>query len=657
MNDSLRNALRIPVKTPIEYWEKYWHYFTEKLGDKDNYEVTLDSPRFLIDNIIPEIEYNDLKKKDNSQLFRAQLIEWDKKDAVFNRLFHNKVELLQQKWDKLFQEKNKKNKKAYHTEILKICKQINIEINKGAYFDGLIKQLICIISKAQSLDYCTKKEINKYTELIISEFIANGFDIDDIKSIQHDIPEILRVEGGTVCRAPNTYKSLNREDYVNEESYYKAIEDYIENRPIEERISILSDCYYIKPKDCFVLFRLKGIKADIDFMIDDINIYAPHLKQYIAETPTLSKIEQTTSDRKYINAAIPVKHKMLHSSIAYARQRLEHVLDLLSLSYNTSTPIEYSDEDVSVVESGRCICGENLTILDDPIFLKHQAFVEYMKSLDVSNIEKDIAKIGDRFTAINKEQTDDTLKLATAAHWYRKGEYSQKPEDKLLFHWIAIESLLKTDISISCKIVGHEKATPLQVVQKIAASIIVKIFFHNYWSNTYIDINYKTQSDNYLDISDDVIEKASLNMKAGDKVHSNKFFNHIKAIEENINDEILKTELHELDSFYKNKNGIKNKEQEIFNDIVLIFRLRNLIAHNAVYPKYLIELYANKVQYISGSIIRFLIETYRISNRGLDEIFIDISSKYDDFLLNIDNEILKLKTPMSYYNNPQIIMV
>jgi len=193
---------------------------------------------------------------------------------------------------------------------------------------------------------------------------------------------------------------------------------------------------------------------------------------------------------------------------------------------------------------------------------------------------------------------------------------------------------------------GNKEANKLQTktVQKIAASIIVIRFFHNYWFNTYIDINYKTQSDNYLDIPDDVIEKASLNMKAGDKVHSNKFFNHIKNIEENINDEILKTELYEFDSFYKNKDGIKKKEKEIFNDIVLINMLRNLIAHNAVYPRYLINIYANKAQYISGSIIRFLIEKHRTSNRRLDDIIIDVSSKYDEFILNFDNEILKLKT-------------
>ena len=635
MNDYIRKILGVPIKTPIEYWEKYWTYFVEKLGDKDNYESSLDSPRFLIDNIISEIEYNNLKNKENSQLFRAQLTEWDKNEVVFKKLFHNKVVILQQKWGD-----------GTNKYILSICKQIKAEFNTGIYFDRLLEQLVSIINDAQALDYDTKKEINKYTELIISEFIVNGFDIDDIKSIHHDIPDIHRIESGTVFSAPNTYKGLNRNDYNTEESYYKAIEDYIENRSIEERISVLGVYYYIEPKDCFVIFRLKGIKGDIDCLIDNVNIYAPHLKQYITENPTLSKIEHTTSDRKYINAAIPVKHKMLHSSVTYARQRLEQVLDLLSLSYNTSTPVEYYDKDISVVENGEYIAGINLMISDEATTLRNKEFFGYMESLDVSIIENDIHKVGDRFTAINKKQTYDTLKLAAAAHWYQKGKYSQKPEDKLLFHWIAIESLLKTANEIRNNITGHKDINLLQVVEKIVAAILVKKKFHDYWFYTYIDINYKTQSDNYLDIPSDVIEKASLNMKAGDKVHSNKFFNHIKDIEENINDEILKTELHKLDSFYTNKDGIKNNETEILNDIVLIYRIRNLIAHNAVYPQYLIDIYANKTQNISGNIIRFLIEKYRTSDRGLDDILIDVSTNYDEFKLNINDEILKLKAQM-----------
>lgn len=132
-------------------------------------------------------------------------------------------------------------------------------------------------------------------------------------------------------------------------------------------------------------------------------------------------------------------------------------------------------------------------------------------------------------------------------------------------------------------------------------------------------------------------------MENGTKIDISRYFKYIQDIKSNINDEILKVDLHEIEMFYTNDQGVKDKEQELYSDITLIYRLRNLIAHNAVYPQYLINLYANKAQHISCRMIRYLIDKSRISNDSLEEILIDTSSKYDEFMLNITNEIERLK--------------
>lgn len=403
MQEHIRKILGISVKTPIEYWDKYWHHFTDLLSKKDNYDTSLDSPRFLVENIISEIEYNNFQNKENRELFRSQLGKWDKKDIAFNKLFHNKVVLLQQKWDE-----------SSSQYILSICKQIEADFSKGLYFNNLLENLIKVIKDGALLDYNTKKEINKYTELIISEFIASGFIIDDIKSIQRDIPDIIRISDGTVVSAPDSYQEISKQNYNNEELYYSAVKKRIENRTVEERMCTLKETYFIEPKNCFALFRLKGIKGDIDYMIDDVNIYAPHLKQYITETLTLSRIEQIDIKRQYINVAIPVKHKMLYSSIAYAKQKLEKIIDLLSLSYDTSIPIDYCLDDVSIVENGIYICGSNISISDKVKSFEHSEFTKYIESLDVARIQDDLPILNKRFVTIN--QRNNSKKIATAAH-------------------------------------------------------------------------------------------------------------------------------------------------------------------------------------------------------------------------------------------------
>lgn len=529
--------------------------------------------------------------------------------------------------------------------ILSLCEQIFNEIEKGKYFDELILHLIKVIENTSTIDYTSKVEINKYTELIISEFITKGFSIHDISEFAGDAKDMGITESGDIIFAPQTYRELCRKDFNSDDLYHEAIKARRKKRTISERISVLTDCYYEEPKDCFVLIRLTGIKGDIDCMVGDINIYAPHLKRHVFEKTTLSMIEQEEPDRKYINAAVPVKHKALHSSIENATHKLDKIIDLLSLTFNTSEPIKYSSKDISIVENGRCICANRISIGDEISERNRQEFVRYMQSLDITSKDRMLAKMGERISFINNNQNQDSLKLSTAAHWVQKGKYTESSEDKLLFNWIAIESVLKTNAFMYSNITGKKDSNLLKAVQKIATAIIVKTHFVNDLYNMYIYLNEMTQnSDNYFDIPEHIVETASLNMKVGDKIYVNKFLNNINEIYSHINDEIIKTDLIKLEAFYRNHEGIHEKQIEVMNDITLIYRLRNLIVHNAIYPKYLIDIYANKAQVISTLIIRHLIDKHRESNMSIDEILINISLDYDEFVQNIDTEIYRLKS-------------
>lgn len=634
MEENIRKILRLPIKEPIEYFERYWKYYTKELLDKDNYNLIPDSPRFVIDNIISEIEYNDFKNEENRKLFRMQLGEWNKKDEVFHSIFCKKVELLMKKWDC----------RECTIYLLTICKQILTEMEQGIYYNAIMEHLVSIVEKSSTINYKVKKDISKYTELIVAEFIAKNFVLEDIRFFL-DYEDIACIESGKVIAAPTSFRGLVQTAFNDEKSYYQAIEDFINHRSVRDRISVLNDYYFKNYKDGYALIRLSGIKGDIDFAIDDINIYTPHRKKYITDEYTISDIEKIDKERLLVNAAIPIKHRTSNTSFSFAINKLEKILDILALTYNVSEPIGYVLKNSSIVEKGIVICCKNVSITDETTDKKHQEFVNYMNSLDLSNRKDDIEILGKRVSAISKKLEQDTLKLATAAHWCQKGKSAKTSEDKLLFHWISIESLLKTSENIALNILKSKNSRLLEIIQTISSALLVKKHFYNYCFDTYLDLNYVTQyNDNYYDISANTIEKASLNMKAGDKVEVRKFFENINEIVNNANDEIYKTKLEELRDFYATGNGIKEKENEVENNILLIYRLRNLIAHNAVYPKYLIDFYANKIQMISCVIVRYLIDKYRTENLGIDEILINIVSDYDEFKLDIEERITKLKS-------------
>lgn len=627
------------IKESIQYWKEYWIHHANQLCNSNDYYVTINSPHSLIDNIISEIEYNGLKNKENRVLFKKQLGEWKSNERVFSSLFGDKVKLLLERFDD----------PSCIQYLLLICGQIKDALINGKYLEALLDHLADIINNSTSLNYENKNEISKYTDLVIAEFIINGIVAEDLTGIIRDIEALGLAD-------------LNPIDYENEEKYYKALKEHLENRTIYQEINVVRKYYKIKPEQCFVLVRLEGIKGEIDIYIDDINIYSPYLKQYIVERKYSCDIEKISDERKFVNVAIPIEYRMLHSSYAYAMNRLEAVLDILELTYNNSKPIKYDKHRLCVIDKkGYVKTGyvsieeleydENDYIVSEtsasevPKFQKHildyETNRDYLLSLDISDKKDDFELIEKRIITLK-----NSTKLSRAAHWYQKGKNTESLEDKLLFHWIAIESLLKSsDTTYHNILIGEKDVSLLKVIQRISSSIMLNKFFNGYYIDVYNSLFILTKHyDNYLNISIDLQNRIfpQNNEDKDYKKYLRNFLNSLEELEENISNQLYKSKIRELSLSYQDDKKIRDREQEINNDILLIYRLRNLIVHNAIFPKYLIKYYANKIEIISGSIIKLLIEKSRKKNWSLDDMLIDVSIRHEDFKLSKDSAIHKL---------------
>ena len=633
MEQKEREILGIPVTEPIEYWKKYWSHYVGKLCEKDNSGIILDSPHILIDTIISEIEFNGLKNTENRKYFIESLGNYKRKDPVFEALYGQKAKLL-------ISSLNHPECAGYS---LSICKHIIEDMEAGHYFDHLASHLLYLIEHTKNLSYQEKKKIDICTELLVAEFVSKDFLVDDIKEIIDKEIGVFFDAQENIVYAKNTYKNLRKEDFETEQLYYKAISKQIKNKTVADRVLAIKEYFYLEPSNCYAILRLEGVKGkDVDYMIDDINIYSPHTKKYI-ENDTIANIEKIPFDKYYLNVAVPIKHKMIYSSINQAIEKLNKVLDLIGITYETSQNISYSEQDASIVENGHCLSSLHLTTGDEEATRKHQMFVKYMLSWDITTEKERIEAITPKVSLISNRNRD-SKKLLRAIHWYQKGRNVKSAEDKLLFHWIALESVLKSSEIVYNSVVGKKDSHLLDCMQKICAAIIARNFFRNNCVNMYINLNDLTQNwNNYYDLPAELIEKAGLNMKEGDKIHVNKFFDNLQLIEDSLNSEIQKTIIHELGEFYKDVSGIKQEEKEIRNIILLTYRLRNLIAHNAVYPRYIINHYANQLQGICSVVLWHLMEAYRTQNKSLDDICVAISTMYDEFILNIDDEIAKLK--------------
>ena len=74
MNEPICKPLYSPTDMPLKFWLKYWNSRVKEFCDLDDYEIQLNSPHFLLLEILSEIEYNDLGNKDNGAYLKSN---WD----------------------------------------------------------------------------------------------------------------------------------------------------------------------------------------------------------------------------------------------------------------------------------------------------------------------------------------------------------------------------------------------------------------------------------------------------------------------------------------------------------------------------------------------------------------------------------------------------
>ena len=628
----------LPYENLLSYWQHYWSHCLEKLTDKDNVSFKMLGPRMLMQDIIDEIEGHGLSNPDNIDYFKRQIGELDKKDEIFRYLCHPMVACLLQRLG---------NKTNRDSSIL-LCKKILNRLAVKRYFTLLVDWLAETIDNIAESNYESRKKINEITHLVISEFIAEGFVPDEIKRYATDIPGVAIAEGGVVLVAPTEFDSLKAADFESEEEYYKAVYERIKNRNAHQSLEVLKYYYYITPREAFFIVRLNGLKGQIDDHIGDINIYSPKVKRYIKDGHSLSKVEEVTEDRDSVNAAIPIDFTSIEQAKVYARAKLEEVLDIMTLTYRTQAPITIATNRYAVVADGEEISMSVSVKGNDPQLFDRDEMMRYFDALDLTELKGDGFKfLTDKHEVVEMGQGVLRRRLKNAARWYSKAIAADKEVDVLLYSWFAIEGLLKVGNQTQTEMADKNKdVNSLNVIQEFVTSIICKSYFQSYLRETYRIFLYHTNLNgmynNYYDLKDDVIDKAGLNLKAGDHYKDGAFLSAVTDLTACINDDIVRDELAEMQAFYQSDEGIKAKASHIKDDLLMIYRLRNMIVHNAALSSVNISFYAREAIYIAQRVIRYVIDHIG-GNKTIEEIVLGAKLDYQVFMQSFDEELNKLK--------------
>ncbi|OCW74131.1 HEPN domain-containing protein [Elizabethkingia anophelis] len=598
----------------ISYWKDLWENLISDFLKK-SYGLNLYNLHLLIEDIILEIEENN-----NSEIrkyLKSKFDDYYANDIVLNKYFQSDFKLL-----RTILHTNKNNL------ILEVSKHLERKFKQGAYFNGNIDELKNILLDNSVINKEFIYKINILTQNLIIEFIKKGYALKDIKKFSAQILDSYQITSHDnkdmlITQFPHNV-SLSKHTIngvLDSEKRNAEIISIIDNISNNDRIDKLKSFFYKEPEDVHYIFVVEGLKGNINLSLSNVTFYSPEKLRFATEDPTSVENMQKESRNKFIQASVKVKYLSPESSLASALTTLKKVTDLLHCFYNTKSKIEINPSLYIIIQNGH-ILHKSWTV--------NEEIMKFRYSLDINRYKENIEELNN-YSYIFNEESRTTSKLSNAIHWYSKAENSSRQEDKILNYWIAIENLFNSEYEVLKDDLLEKNTSKLGLIQLIISSNQIPSFVYDYgWEayDHYTDIARNKYSFNQIELSDELIEKANLITGDEETISLEKFINSLQEIKENEKNQFWSERLTSLIAFYKNSSETIKKVEEqtklIEEDILMIYRFRNLIVHNAHFDNALLPYYIWKIREYSGNLIRGLLHLHKNDKSNLSSHLINI---------------------------------
>lgn len=434
---------------------------------------------------------------------------------------------------------------------------------------------------------------------------------------------------------PHKFTCSNKDSKSNEFiDYQNNVKNYIENLTDKERIQAISNYFDKEPEKLRFVFQIKGLRGDfVDIKIRNVQIYNPkHIRLFNKSNEFFSELfdkDEIKDNIYYCNGAVEMDVIDRDFAKQEALQILENTLDLIAskfISYEQAiliNPMKYYviDKDGNDKGSGT---------------KNNWAYLPYQSSLNPNN-EDYKEYIFSESLSENLLEVDKNI--LDSMHWKRKAIQSNENNEKILWHWVALENIFT-------KYPKNTTRTIFEVVPKILAK---KYMFNFAWKH-YHKLEEMASKDANLshykkriNLSKELMDSVGLNTLDG-RVRLENFISNIEAIKSNLDTEDLFYEqLDFLNSVFNNPDKclkLMGKFEEIFFEkLLFIYRIRNQIVHNAHSKSTpMINYYVDFIETVSVVCINEFIEKRNeFSFLSAEEIINNIIYCYDKMKVELKN--------------------
>lgn len=614
------------IETKIHFFIDYWRDFTHQ----NSIEIELThsiiyNPKELIQEFIEEIERKNLSNKDNKKFFVESL-------GKFSNLDIDAISFAKPTLSLILEVQKNSSDYSYLLHLLKMAylKFDNFILGKKA-----INELSKILTDESDLNI---DKIKHLTNIIIFELIDKKYSFKTIIKIIAYIFSYYQLLDNDYIHTdfPHKIECSNWDKTSTEYSNYKKeLIEYIDSLSYKDRLLSLTSYLDKEEENLRFVFQVKGLRGDdVNITIGNVQIYNPKtVRLFLNPDEHFNEFfEKGIKDNIfYCNGAVSLNVLDREYAGQEALQILENTLDLISSRYtNYKVPITINKFRYYVIDENGKNLGRNISSTWE--LLKYQDSIE----LDNSKYDKDIySKVLSKSKVLEIDK-----KILESMHWKRKAIESNENNEKILWHWVALENL-------------YEKKNSTEKTPKIIFDVVSKLLAKKYMLGFARKHYHKleeitsTEAPLYhhrleLKLPIQLKNDAGLNTQEGDTIYLKNFIDNLDNIKVHLeNSTLLYSQLEYLKEIFTDKKKCLDLlsifEKIFFEKLVYIYRMRNKVVHNAYNDNSsLSEFYVDFITLVSAiSINTFIHKRGSLNLESNNEIINNIIYDYDEFKLEL----------------------
>lgn len=597
------------VTESIKYWVDVWDDLISN-SNKNSYGLTFMSPHLILLDIVDEIEMNAFKNKEVKKFYQRKIDDYVQSDPTVKSKFLSGFQLIRREFHG-----------SNYLYLGQLCKEMLKEFKQGKFFTECYLQLkqLLLGSSNNSND---KNSIKVLTEQLIIELVLKGYDLKSIQKFPlHLFSSYEWVGKNLITSYPHSVKAelYTRNKQIDYYAYNNDITNEIDKVTLEGRLDRLLS-YFFKEKEIYTyLFNVEGLIGVGEWFVGDVHFYSPAEVTYIKDP--MRDMDQLpeeffkgTLENHFINAAVQVEVLDFASSKIAAIEKIEKALDLIRCYYSSDANFEIVTEEYYVVDQ------EGRNISNSFAVSKRLGWYKWQSSLSMDRISEDFLSLSTHFLFGDASaKTDLEQKITQSLRWFRKAEEAPTLEDKLLSYWIVLENFMNvSEEGLHQLIPTKEKSSKFSLAKEVIASLNTKYIFFRYGWELYHYLRQLTSSfqdaRRLLALPEPLMEKSGLKVENG-TVYLQSFVEELASLEQEVTREIIREKIVFAKSFYKNENQLQKTMLETWkkmteDEMLLLYRLRNKIVHNAHYDYTILPFYVEKARVFAGQILRYAVEEY-----------------------------------------------